>query len=155
MGVTIRHYFNTMHARQGNPNWTWAATAVIFVIIMWLSTAPMFRDVEVDEARDLTRYEMKYADAAGFSEARDVVLGRCSMCHAREPVWPGINWAPRGVLLETDADIAQHARPIYLQAGLTHAMPPANVTAMTDEDRARIVAWYRAARAGTDVASAD
>ncbi|HCP18941.1 MAG TPA: cysteine desulfurase, partial [Alphaproteobacteria bacterium] len=26
MGVTIRHYFNSRHARAGNPNWTWAAT---------------------------------------------------------------------------------------------------------------------------------
>ncbi len=23
MGVTIRHYFNTRHARAGNPRWTW------------------------------------------------------------------------------------------------------------------------------------
>ena len=28
-------------------------------------------------------------------------------------------------LLETDADIARNARAIYLQAGITHAMPPA------------------------------
>ena len=40
MGVTIRHYFNTMHARKGKPTWTWAATVVIFILIMWLSTAP-------------------------------------------------------------------------------------------------------------------
>ena len=31
MGVTIRHYFNTMHATGKTPNWTWAATAIIFV----------------------------------------------------------------------------------------------------------------------------
>ncbi len=24
MGVVIRHYFNTRHARKGNPHWTWA-----------------------------------------------------------------------------------------------------------------------------------
>ena len=33
MGVTIRHWFNTHHARQGNPHWTWAATAILFLII--------------------------------------------------------------------------------------------------------------------------
>ena len=26
MGVTIRHWFNTHHARKGNPHWTWFAT---------------------------------------------------------------------------------------------------------------------------------
>ena len=25
IGVLIRHYFNTMHARKGNPTWTWLA----------------------------------------------------------------------------------------------------------------------------------
>jgi uncharacterized membrane protein len=149
MGVTIRHYFNTMHARAGNPTWTWAVTAVIFVIIMWLSTAPMFRDAEAEEARPLDAYETRFAEAAGFEEARDVVLGRCSMCHARVPGWEGIHVAPKGVVLETEADIARHARPIYLQAGVTHAMPPGNVSGMTEEDRARVVAWYRAAASGS------
>ena len=27
LGVSIRHYFNSRHARQGNPVWTWAITA--------------------------------------------------------------------------------------------------------------------------------
>ena len=43
MGVTIRHYFNSMHARKGEPIWTWAATAFLFLLIMWLSAAPLFR----------------------------------------------------------------------------------------------------------------
>ena len=40
MGVTIRHYFNSRHARTGNPTWTWLATAILFVIAAWLSTVP-------------------------------------------------------------------------------------------------------------------
>ena len=31
MGVTIRHYFNTMHAGKGR-HWTWAVTVILFVI---------------------------------------------------------------------------------------------------------------------------
>ena len=27
IGVLIRHYFNTVHARKGNPTWTWLAAA--------------------------------------------------------------------------------------------------------------------------------
>ena len=64
---------------------------------------------------------------------------------AREPVWDGIRQAPKGVLLETEADVARHAREIYLQAGLSRAMPPPNVYALDDDQRAAIVAWYRAA----------
>ena len=55
-------------------------------------------------------------------------MGRCSMCHASEVFWPGLARAPKGVILETEADVAAHAREIYLQAGRCHAMPPGNVT---------------------------
>ncbi len=143
MGVTIRHYFNTRHARAGNPTWTWLVTALLFMAIMWLSTASMHDPLEEAEAQELTPYEQKFAAADGFEEAHDIVLGRCSMCHAREPVWEGILWAPKGVLLETKADIAQNAQQIYLQSGVTHAMPPANVTYMEPEDRDAIIRWFR------------
>ena len=103
----------------------------------------MHDPLEEAEARALTPYEQKLASAEGFSEAHDVVLGRCSMCHSREPVWQGIHWAPKGVLLETEADIARNAQAIYLQAGVSHAMPPANVTFMEPEDRAAIIRWFR------------
>ncbi|MEM9796135.1 MAG: urate hydroxylase PuuD [Pseudomonadota bacterium] len=148
MGVTIRHFFNTMHMRQEKPWWTWGATAVIFVIIMWLSTAPLFDTYEEAEARALTAQEARFAEAAGFDDAAQVVLGNCSMCHAREPVWPGLHWAPKGVHLETEADIARHARGIYLQAGVSHAMPPAIMGRLAEVDRAALVAWYRAGRDG-------
>ncbi|MFC3614308.1 urate hydroxylase PuuD [Lutimaribacter marinistellae] len=145
MGVTIRHFFNTMHAGGEKPWWTWGATLILFLCIMWLSTAPMYRPLEEAEAAPLTPYEQKFAEAPGFEAAHDVVMGRCSMCHAREPVWDGLHWAPKGVLLETAGDMARNARDIYLQAGVSHAMPPANVTWMEPEDRDAIVAWYRAA----------
>ena len=146
MGVTIRHYFNARHARSGNPHWTWAVTVLLFLAIMWLSIAPMQDDdIEAAEARPLSAPELAFAQAGGFDEVRDIVLGRCSMCHAREPNWPGIARAPNHVLLETSGDIARHAVPIYLHAGVSHAMPPANVTWMEPEERRKIVAWYRGA----------
>ena len=52
------------------------------------------------------------------------------------------------MLLETDAEIAAHAREIYLQAGRSHAMPPGNVTEMEPAERRAIIDWYRAAVAG-------
>ncbi|MEM0946760.1 MAG: urate hydroxylase PuuD [Pseudomonadota bacterium] len=143
MGVTIRHFFNSMHARRGRPHWTWAATAVIFIAIMWLSTAPPLPDARA-EAAPLSPTAIAFAGSPGFSEVADLVRGRCSMCHAREPVWQGIRWAPKGVMLETDAQIAGTARDIYLQSGASHAMPPGNVTWMEPDERAQIRNWYRA-----------
>ncbi|MXQ06822.1 cysteine desulfurase [Alphaproteobacteria bacterium GH1-50] len=145
MGVTIRHFFNTMHARQGKPHWTWGATVILFLLIAWLSTAPMGNSYDEAEARPLTDYETRFATAPGFDEAYDAVLGNCSMCHAREPVWGRLQWPPNGVVLETESDLARHARPVYLQAGMSHAMPPPNAVEMSEEDRAAIRRWFRAA----------
>ena len=144
MGVTIRHYFNTRHARKGSPNWTWAVTAILFILIAWLSTAPLRYDTwEESDARPLTPTEQKFENAEGFEDVASVIPGRCSMCHAREPFYDGIRNAPKGMLLETDHDIARAATQIFLQAGVTHAMPPANVSYMEDDERRMIVEWYR------------
>ncbi|MCO6420853.1 urate hydroxylase PuuD [Sinorhizobium meliloti] len=140
MGVTIRHWFNTRHANKGSPTWTWLATVLLFIAIMWLSTVPKVLS-DGGEARASTAAEAVVA-SPDFSKVRDTVLGRCSMCHAREPGWEGIIVPPKGVVLEADGDIVAHAREIYLQAGRSHAMPPANVTGITEEERQLIASWY-------------
>jgi len=146
MGVTIRHYFNTMHATGVGPIWTWAVTAALFIAIAWLSTAGTTETYEEAEARAMTTHEQQLAAADGFEDAYDAVVGNCSMCHAREPAWDGILWPPKGVVLETEADVARYASEIYLQAGLSRAMPPPNAIEMDPEYRQLIVAWYRAAQ---------
>ncbi len=147
-GVTIRHYFNTMHRTGKGPLWTWLITALLMIAIAWLSTAQTGETYEESEARDLTAYEQKFAAADGFEDAYYAVLGNCSMCHAREPSWEGLHWAPKGVVLETEADVARHAEQIYLQAGRTHAMPPPNAIEMDQESRNLIVAWIKEVRRG-------
>jgi len=142
MGVTIRHYFNTVHARKGNPTWTWAVTVILFIIVAWLSSAPLY-DWEEEEAKAWTPMAERYAAAETFDEVHDVVIGRCSMCHAAEPVWNGLLWPPKGVMLETPQQIALQAEAIYVQSGVTHAMPPANLSGISDAERALIRAWFR------------
>jgi uncharacterized membrane protein len=143
MGVTIRHYFNTMHAGQGQPHWTWAVTTLIFIAIMWLSSRPIYQDYDWEAEVTVPDHLEHVVAAAHFDEVRDIVLGRCSMCHNPEPVWDGLLWPPKDVRLDNDAQIAMNARAIYLHAGVSRAMPPGNVTAMEPEERVRIVAWYR------------
>lgn len=143
MGVTIRHFFNTMHARKGMVWWTWGATTAIFLLIVWLSSAGPRATPE-----DTADVGARFAQAPGFEQVTDIVLGRCAMCHAAEPNWDGLYWAPKGVHLETPAQVAEHARAIYLQAGISHAMPPANLSYIADAERAAIAAWYQAAVGG-------
>ena len=149
MGVTIRHYFNTGHARKGHPRWTWAATALIFFVIMGLSLAPLMQrdDLAETDARanvlKLSPELQKKANHPLFEEVGYIVEGRCSMCHATEPLWDGIIAAPKHVYLETSADILAQAEAIYLHSAVSHAMPPANITYMEAGERALIRRWYQ------------
>ena len=140
MGVTIRHYFNTLHARKGDPHWTWLLTALIFVAIAWLST--LSKPADQDDIA-LTSAGHSFAMAPEFEQVANVVIGNCSMCHGADPSWDGILWAPKGVMLENPVQIANQAREVYLQAGITHAMPPPSASYMSDEDRALIVQWFK------------
>ena len=140
MGVTIRHYFNTLHARKGDPHWTWLLTALIFVGIAWLST--LSKPADQDDIA-LTSAGHSFAMAPEFEQVANVVIGNCSMCHGADPSWDGILWAPKGVMLENPVQIANQAREVYLQAGITHAMPPPSASYMSDEDRALIVQWFK------------
>ena len=150
MGVTIRHYFNTVHARGGNPKWTWAATAGIFFVIMALSLAPLMMEKEIQDdeagwdASTLTGQASVLASHEDFETVTDIVMGRCSMCHAQEPYYEGFIAPPKGVVLETPNQIAMQAKTILLQSAVSHAMPPANVTYMEEEERAIIRRWFEA-----------
>ncbi len=149
MGVTIRHYFNSHHARAGNPVWTIPATILLFLAAVWLSMLqPAYMEQDEEEGANLSASQSIYAKAEGFEDVNDIVLSRCSMCHAREPGWEGIIVPPRGILLETEGDIARAASQIFLHAGASTAMPPANITWMEPSERRAIVNWYKAAQKG-------
>jgi uncharacterized membrane protein len=147
MGVTIRHFFNTMHAGGGYRWWTWGATAAIFAAIVGLSVLPIMRETPTETAALTPRAE-RFAAHAGFADVSDLVYANCASCHAEEVYMPGLAAAPGGVMLDSDARIAAQAEAIYLQAGVTHAMPPGNFAFLTDADRALIRRWYREATRG-------
>jgi uncharacterized membrane protein len=130
LGPVIRHFFNERHAGRASPWWVWGVAALGMIAIGFLSAAGP-----------------RGARAASLSEpptyanVEDIVLSRCSMCHAAEPVWAGILTAPKGILLDDAEHIRRNARLIGRNAAWASAMPPGNVTEMTAEERAVIAAW--------------
>jgi uncharacterized membrane protein len=139
-GVLIRHYFNSKHARKGTPHWTWGLVVAIFVLIAWLSSSPK----EMPGAAEVpSPMAMRLMESPHFKAVTQAVLSRCPMCHTAEPAWEGVYEAPKNVILDNDVAIANWGHEIAIQAGYSHAMPPGNVTEMTAEERAVLVAWYR------------
>ena len=65
---------------------------------------------------------------------------RCAPCHAQTPTEPGFSSPPAGIVLETPEQIAARANEIKSVVS-TKAMPLGNLTGMTSEERALVVAW--------------
>ncbi len=134
MGAVIRHFYNTRHRGLPSPWWTWGVAALGGLLIVWLSSFPPAGSEQAAAP----------AGPVSFAQVEEVVIGRCSMCHAAEPVWEGVALPPKGVLLETPEQIRLQAEAIRLQAVQTHAMPPGNLTEILPEERAVLAAWLAA-----------
>jgi uncharacterized membrane protein len=141
VGAVIRHFYNMRHAGRPSPWWTWGVATVGMALVVWLSAAPPLAEDPSALAGDRSAVA---PDAVAFAEIENIVLSRCSMCHAAEPVWAGIAAPPKGVRLDTAELIRKHADQIRLQATLTHAMPPANLTELSPEERRILAAWIAA-----------
>jgi uncharacterized membrane protein len=131
LGPVIRHFFNTRHAGGKSPWWVWAVALAGMLAIAWLSAAgpAQISSGSLPEARP------------SFAQVEEIVSSRCSMCHAREPVWGTIVTAPKNILLDQPAQIHRNAKLIGKFAAWSSAMPPGNVTEMTSEERSTIAAW--------------
>ena len=86
--------------------------------------------------------EMRVATAPSTHEqAVEIITGRCSMCHAAQPVWDGLISAPKAVRLDSPEEIVRQKQAVALHAALTHAMPPNNITEISAEERKVLALW--------------
>ena len=133
IGAVIRHFFNTKHKGLAPPWWTWVMAAILtgFAIALSYLGAP---NTEYDKTAHSSSMHLQNASI-------ELVIERCSSCHAREPLWDGLAFAPKGIYLENKSDVLRHANDIFWQAAASHAMPPGQVIWIEDEERAMLAAW--------------
>jgi uncharacterized membrane protein len=84
------------------------------------------------------------AAAPDFARIQAIVTQRCATCHSDKPTQAGFATAPAGMMLQTPELIHQHAAKIFQRAVQTKDMPLANMTQMTDAERAELAAWFQA-----------
>ncbi len=143
-GAMIRHFYNLRHKdHDKSPWWAWlvAALAIWTAFFVAASASPGWR-----EKLGLAPLpEAPLVHDAGLRlpppEVVAIVEGRCAMCHAAQPFWPGLDNAPYHVLLDTPQHIAVQAAAIQRMAVMTHAMPPGNVSAITARERGTLARW--------------
>jgi uncharacterized membrane protein len=127
LAAYVRHFFNLRH--RGRTAWLIPVTAAIGALALAVAIAP--------------RSEVA-AETVTLRDVQPIIVARCATCHAVHPRFEGLASPPKGVVLETPAQIVAHAARIRQQAIESRAMPLGNVTQMTDAERARVAAWIDA-----------
>jgi uncharacterized membrane protein len=127
LAAYVRHFFNLRH--RGRTAWLIPVTAAIGALALAVAIAP--------------RSEVA-AETVTLRDVQPIIAARCATCHAVHPRFEGLASPPKGVVLETPAQIVAHAARIRQQAIESRAMPLGNVTQMTDAERARVAAWIDA-----------
>lgn len=128
-GALIRHFFNQRH--KGRAQWRYPLAGAALLAAVAVAIAPP-RPVTGDAARA----------AVPFATVQAIVTQRCVSCHSDRPTQPGFATAPAGVMLQSPELVRQNAARIYQQTVQLRAMPLANLTQMTDEERAQVAAWF-------------
>jgi uncharacterized membrane protein len=130
IGGLVRHFFNLKNQGRG--------TRYEFLAVALLLTVGLVFFTHWDPRR------VALAEGVTFEDAQKVVAARCTACHAAKPTFDGISEAPKGVMLETPAQLRRFAALINQQAVRTETMPPGNATEITPEERQILGAWIAA-----------
>lgn len=134
VGALVRHAFVLRHGGRMRP-WMLPAAGAALVAVMVATAAT--RSLAPAPAVAETSAE---ADPLA-PVALAIVEARCTACHAAAPTFEGFDAPPKGIVLETAADLRQWSGPVLEQAVRSEAMPLGNVTTMQPEERALLGRW--------------
>ena len=125
----VRHWFNTKHTGAKPDWWLWPAAAlpILGALALTLAGQPGAR---------------AGAARVAFADIQPIIASRCVVCHAARPSFAGIDEAPKGIMFDQADRIVALAPQIYAQAVQARAMPLGNVTNITDDERAKLAAWF-------------
>jgi uncharacterized membrane protein len=128
-GALVRQYFVSRQLGRNPLLLPVVATAVVVGLMVLLKPA--------------RGPELAAGEIPTFAEVQAISAARCASCHAARPTFDGIAAAPKGVMLETPQQLRRWAASMRQQVA-TEAMPPGNVTEITAEERAKLLAWIAA-----------
>ena len=125
-GALIRIYFVERHKGKASALPVVLAVALLAVIAAAIAPRPQ----ESDDTN------------VSIDQVQIVINARCTSCHSSDPSHPAFPVAPLGIMFDTEEQIITEADRIYQQTVVTRVMPIGNLTAMTNEERQVIKAWY-------------
>jgi uncharacterized membrane protein len=133
-GVLLRVWFvarHKAHERHGHTSPLPAALGVLALAGVAFALMPAPRGTTTDAGSAAT---------ASFVRIEAIVALRCAGCHSEHPTLLGLTAAPNGVVLDSPGRILARTEQIHQQLA-TRAMPVGNVTGISEEERAEVLAW--------------
>ena len=138
IGALIRHFFNIKHTGAKPPYWVCVPIIILGSIIFYISDLGKPKLNNVKNTATL----IELIPEKTLVSAQEIIVSKCSMCHAKEPLWENMKNAPKLVNLETPTDIINNIDNIYKQSVLSYAMPPGNISFLEEDERSLINQLY-------------
>ena len=138
IGALIRHFFNIKHTGAKPPYWVCVPIIILGSIIFYISDLGKPKLNNVKNTATL----IELIPEKTLVSAQEIIVSKCSMCHAKEPLWENMKNAPKLVKLETPTDIINNIDNIYKQSVLSYAMPPGNISFLEENERSLINQLY-------------
>lgn len=138
IGALIRHFFNIKHTGAKPPYWVCVPIIILGSIIFYISDLGKPKLNNIKNTANL----IELIPEKTLLSAQEIIVSKCSMCHAKEPLWENMKNAPKLVNLETSTDIINNIDNIYKQSVLSYAMPPGNISFLEDNERSLINQLY-------------
>lgn len=125
-GALIRQYFVLRHS--GRNQWRYPVAGVVLLAgAAWLAAPASVPATSGQGVPDT-------------AQIHTIVQARCIQCHAARPTQPGFSAPPLGIALDTTEQLQQHADAVKKSVASGY-MPLANLTRITDAERAAIASW--------------
>ena len=138
IGALIRHFFNIKHTGAKPPYWVCVPIIILGSIIFYISDLGKPKLNNIKNTANL----IELIPEKTLVSAQEIIVSKCSMCHAKEPLWENMKNAPKLVNLETSTDIINNIDNIYKQSVLSYAMPPGNISFLEENERSLINQLY-------------
>lgn len=146
-GALIRQFFVLMHGGQIRPWYPAVGTAIILAIVWFVAPISILSSPTAAETNTNTTVSASASQssaAPSLTKVTGIIKNRCVECHSATPSQPGFAAPPAGIVFDSKQDITD-LRAKIKQVVASDYMPLANLTKMTDEERAVIAAWQKGA----------
>lgn len=155
LSILVRHYFNTRHD-SNKYLWTLPVAALGMMALAFVTSPSYSTHQAVSQATRHTETTsegippsattpttVKDVKRVQFTEVKNIIDERCTVCHSANPTHPSFKVAPQGAMMDSVEQIKLLVPKIHAQAIASKVMPLGNITQMTEEERSVIGMWIQ------------